>query len=1111
MNLKRILPILIAGLFLPFLTNAQVTTSSISGFVKSSSGDPLDGATITAIHVPSGTRYATVSQRDGNFTIPNARIGGPYTIVAESVGFASQTYEDVTLVLGETYSAQFTLSAEESVLSEITITASGQPTSAKTGMSTNINSKQIASLPSFSRSVTDYTRLTPQASGNSFAGRDGRLNNVQVDGANLNNNFGLSTDMLPGGGLSPISVETFDEISVNIAPFDVRQSGFTGAGINITTKSGTNTLHGSAYGFYRNQSMQGRYAGKDKLREPDKSTNKTFGATLGGPIIKNKLFFFGNVEVENNEVPNPITVLPSGLSGVPEGNQSAAPKDSLEKFKQHLISKYNYDPGAYMDRPNFVSKNLKFLAKIDWNISDKHKLSLKYSDSKSEEQAPLNTSSVPNSGAGGFTIFNPVTGTNYGSQSRLPNGRNSKESIGFNNSNYGFDRVVQSAALEVNSTFNSRWSNQLLLTYSHLNDTRTSPGGVFPTIEIFDGDNTVQGVRAGTNYMTAGTDPFSRNNDVVNNIAIFTDNVTHYAGRHTVTGGVTFEYQKLGNAFMPGSESYYMYNTLDDFLNDRAPAYLSYTYSLVPGEVKVFSANLKVSQLGVYIQDEFNVNPNFKFTYGIRGDVPIYMEQPIENEAITALQFPNKDGEMMSYNTGQWPKSRLLLSPRVGFRWRVPNEAGMVIRGGAGIFTGKIPFVFLTNMPSNSGVYQNGVVINKPADLASIRFNPDPDGHRNLFPDEVTATAPGSFVLIDPEFKFPQVFRTNLGVEKSLGNGFSANLDILYTKNLNDPRMRNANLIDPAGQLSGLDNRPYYPPSQTGASKFVNPSVGSVIVLENISKGYSFSSTAQIRKAMRKGFYGSLAYTYTLATEITNNPGSQATSAWQSIINRGTPNNPELYYSSYATPHRIVGDLSYRFEYANHVATTISLYYQGSNNSTYSYIVGGDLNNDGNNASDLMFIYAKGSDVPFVTNGAFSIEDQQKAYDKFVASSPYLSKRKGQYAERNGATTPWYNRVDARLMQDFFVRAGGQRHSLQFIVDVVNLPNLITRDWGIRQGYTVNNPLSRASAVGADGKPTFRMATYEVDKVTYLRDEAFEKFSSYSTTWSINLGLKYFF
>lgn len=1111
MNFKRILPILIAGLLLPFMMKAQVTTSSIIGFVKSSQGESLEGATITAVHIPSGTRYATVSQKDGNFTIPNARIGGPYRITAESVGFASQTIEDVTLKLGESYNAQFLLSTEASILSEVTIVAGGQQTSIKTGASTNINAKQIASLPSFSRSVTDYTRLTPQASGNSFLGRDGRLNNLQVDGANLNNNFGLSSDLLPGGSSSPISVETFDEINVNVAPFDVRQSGFTGAGINITTKSGTNTFHGSAYGFFRNQDMQGRYTGSVKLAEPQKSTNKSYGATLGGPIIKNKLFFFGNIEIENAAVPNATTVLPTGATSNPN-LQSAAPKDSLDKFKQHLVSKYGYDPGVYADRANFITKSTKWLLKVDWNISDKHKLTLKYSDYQGEDNSPVNGSSVPNSAAGGFSIVNPLTGVATNATGRLPNNRNSKEAIAFSNSDYGFNHGVKSGALELNSNFNSRWSNQLLLTYTKINDTRYSPGGIFPTIEIFNGDATVSGVRPQANYMTAGTDPFTRNNDVVNNIAILTDNITHYAGRHTLTGGVTYEYQKVGNAFMPGSESYYIYNTLDQFINDMPPAYFSYTYSLVPGQNKVFSANMKVGQLGVYVQDEFNVNPNFKLTYGIRGDLPTYLEQPIENPAITAMQFPDKNGEMHHYNTGKWPKSRLLLSPRVGFRWKVPNEKGLVLRGGAGVFTGKIPFVFLTNMPSNSGVYQNGVVLNKPADLAALKFNPDPDAYRSLFPDQVTAQAPGSFVLLDPNFKFPQVFRTNFGAEKNLGNGFSLNMDLLYTKVMNDAIMRNANMIAPAGTLKGADNRPYYPTTQSGAAKSVNPSVGNIIILENISKGYSFSSTFQIQKAMRKGFYGSLAYTYTLATEVSPNPGSQANSAWQSIVNRGTPNDIELYNSQYAIPHRIVGDLSYRIEYVNHMATTISLYYQGANYSNYSYIVAGDINRDGNASSDLMYIYAKGSDVPFVTNGAFSVADQQAAYDKFVESSPYLSKHRGQYAQRNSALTPWFNRIDARLMQDFFINAGGQRHNLQFLVDVVNLPNLISRNWGVRQGYTINNPLQiQTGTIDASGTPTYKMATQKIGNDTVLRTEAFEKVNSYSTTWSINLGLKYFF
>jgi len=1111
MKLKRILPLLFAVMLAPILMQAQVTTSSITGFVKSDKGEPLEGATVTAIHLPSGTKYITITKRDGNFTLPNTRIGGPFQLKVEYVGYAPETINDITLNLGEPYIADITLSQKASVLSEITIAASGRPTVAKTGASTVFTARQIASLPSLSRSITDFTRLTPQANGNSFAGRDGRFNNLQIDGANLNNNFGLSSDPLPGGGASPISIESFDEISVNIAPYDVRQSGFTGAGLNVLTKSGTNTFHGSAYGYYRDQSFNGKHAG-DVLLTPTPSKNKVYGATLGGPIIKNKLFFFLNAEWENSSVPNPNTYVPTGSTA--SGTISAAPKDSLDKFRDVLKTKYNYDAGTYDNRPNFETKNRKLLAKINWNISNKHKLVLKYSDFKGSDQSPLNASSVPNSGAGGFSIRG-FTGT----QSRLPNNRNSNQSIGFSNSDYATDHIVQSATLELNSNFSSKISNQLLLAYTHIDDKRNSPGGIFPTIEIFDAEGTVAGVTKGRNYMSAGTDPFTRNNEVVNNIATITDNFSYFAGRHTITAGATYEYQKVGNAFMPGSESYYIYNSLNDFVTDATPAYFSYTYSLVPGQPKVFSANLKVGQLGVYLQDELNFNSNFKLTYGIRGDVPTYLEQPRENPAITALQFPNKDGVMTNFSTGKWPNSALLLSPRIGFRWKVPDEKGLTLRGGTGIFTGKIPFVFLTNMPSNSGVYQNGTVLNSAAQLAGMTFNPDPDAYLSKFPSTITAKAPGSFVLLDPNFKFPQVFRTNFGIDKQLGNGFVANLDILYTKDLNAVKMRNANLIAPTATLTGQDNRYYYPSSTTSAQKFVNPGVGSVIILENTKKGYSFATTAQISKSFSKGFFGSLAYTYTLATEVSPNPGSQATSAWQSIINKGTPNDEELYNSAYSVPHRVVANLSYRFEYAGHLASTISLYYEGANQTRYSYIIGGDINNDGNSSSDLMYIYAKGSDVPFVdqtqtvggvTSVKYSVAQQQAAYDQLIANTPYLKKHAGQYAERNSALTPWYNRVDARFLQDFYVTTGNTKHTLQFSVDVINLPNLLSKDWGIRDLYIINNPLTRRSSAGA-ASPTYNLAEVTQDGTKQLITSPFQKNTSFSTTWGMQLGLRYMF
>lgn len=618
--------------------------------------------------------------------------------------------------------------------------------------------------------------------------------------------------------------------------------------------------------------------------------------------------------------------------------------------------------------------------------------------------------------------------------------------------------------------------------------------------------------------MSAGTDPFTRNNEVINDIATVTDNFTYFTGKHTLTAGATYEYQKVGNAFMGGSESYYIYNSLNDFITDARPAFFSYTYSLVPGQAKVFSADLKVGQLGVYIQDEFNVNPNLKLTFGIRGDVPTYLKQPIENPAISALKFPNKDGVLTSYSTGKWPRSKVLFSPRIGFRWKVPDEMGLVLRGGTGIFTGKIPFVFLTNMPSNSGVYQNGAVLNTPAGLTGVTFSANPDAYISKFPATPTTKAPGSFVLIDPNFKFPQVFRTNFGIDKQFGNGFTFSIDMLYTKDVNAVKMRNANLIDPTATLAGADNRLYFPSATPASSKYVYPNLagtnrgGTVIILENTNKGYSFSNTLQLTKSFSNGFYGSLAYTYTLATEISPNPGSQATSAWQSIINRGTPNNEELYNSAYSVPHRIVSSISYRKEYANHFASTISLFYEGNVQARYSYVIGGDLNGDGNNASDLMFIYSKGSDINFIavknTDGSikYSIAAQQAAYNQFVNNTPYLKNHTDQYAERNSAVTPWYNRIDMRFLQDFFVKSGATKHNLQFSVDVINLPNLISKNWGAKNLFTINNPLTYKS-IDASGRPIYTLAEFRGKLVT----TPYQKNISNLSTWGMQLGLRYIF
>jgi hypothetical protein len=1086
--------LMIALLSIGEMVTAQVTTSSINGRIFDSNEQPIVGASVKAIHEPSGSVFGNITNIDGLFVVPNVRIGGPYTIEITSIGSQPIKFSDVYLKLGEPYVVNATLKESQTELQEIVVTGDRTIDVDKVGASTNLNTRTFTTMPSISRSITDFTRLTPQANGTSFAGRDSRYNNIQVDGANLNNNFGLSSDPLPGGGSSPISLDAYDEISVNIAPFDVRQAGFTGAGINAVTKSGTNTLKATAYTFLRNQNFLGtKVAGEDISKQIVKAKNSIYGFSVGGAIIRNKLFFFLNGEIEKGSRPG-ITFSPTGGSGT--GNVSSTPIDSLQKLSNYLKTNYGYETGGYDNFPNFENSNRKFLAKIDYNINNNHRLTFKLSQFYSLNDQQLNNTSVPN--GGGFT----VTGRS-GALSRLPFNRFSNTSMSFVNSNYAFEDKVSTGTIELNSNFGGKYSNQLLGTITKIESIRTFDGPIFPSIDIFNG--------AGDNYMSAGMDPFTNNNEVVNDVYTITDNFTYYKGVHTITAGGSYEFQLVGNMFMAASNSYYIYNSLDDFVNDRAPVYYAYTYSLVPGKKRVYSSELKVGQLGLYAQDEINFE-YFKMTVGLRVDKPLYRDQPLANPVVDTLQFADKNGDLINYSNGKWPDSKFLLSPRVGFRWDALHDKTLIVRGGAGVFTGRIPFVYLTNMPTNSGMYQFGARINNPAQLQNIKFSDDPDAHASLFPTVAGTSAPSNLVFIDPNFRFPQVFRVNVAADKTLGNGLTATVEALITKDINAARMRNANFNPNTNGVvtEGGLSRPRY---LSASDRNINPATSTALVLENVSKGHSAAFTGQLTKSFNKGFYGSFAYTYTVSKEVTANPGSQAASAWNTNPNVGTSNAVELANSQFAIPHRIVANASYRLEYLNHLASTFSLFIEGANQPNYSFVVNGDLNGDGNGGTDLMYIPRNTGEMNFeeytdATSGeTFTVDEQKAAFETFINNSPYLSKHRGEYAERNSALRPWYNRVDFRFLQDFFFETGkeNRRHTLQLSLDILNFTNLLNSNWGVQEIITTNNPLLFRSVT--DDVPLYRLQQINGQLVT----EPFQNALNTTSTWSMQFGLRYIF
>jgi outer membrane receptor protein involved in Fe transport len=1097
-KIKKILFTALAVL-LSYIAVGQVTTSSINGSIKDKAGTALEGATVTATHTPTGTVYVTVSKKGGTFNVPNARIGGPYTLKIEYVGFTAQILEGINLQLGEPYGVSIVMGENVKSITEVVVTGTTKRKvfADKSGPSTIIGQQQLKTIPNFSRNLADFTTVTPQAgSNNSFGGRDGRFNNIQVDGANLNNNFGLRSDPLPGGSISsPISLDAIEEISVNIAPFDIRQSGFTGAGINAVTKSGTNTFRGGAYGYLRTQDMNGRKVIDSVLPKFQVSNTKFIGGYVGGPIIKNKLFFFVSGEFEKREFPG-IQFQPKGSTG--GLNQSTTPIDSLRILSDYLKQQYGYNTGAYENFPNYQLQNYKVMAKIDWNISRIHKLTLRYNEFVNNNDEQLNGNSIINNPT--VQVTGP-SGSNI-SVSRLPNARFGPFSSSYANSIYGFENVVRTGALELNSSSKGKWANQFLTTFTLTRATRTSPSTDFPLVDIFNG--------AGQNQITFGYEPFTYNNDVVNNTFNVTDNFNYFAGKHTLTFGINYEQQYLGNSFMPGAQSAYVFNSLSDFLNNRAPRYFGYTYSLVPGKSKVYSAELKFGQAALYAQDEINISDRFKLTIGFRADKPIYLENPLSNPAIDKLILTGKDGVATSYSTAKWPSSQILLSPRLGFRYDAAGDKSIIFRGGTGIFTGRIPFVWLTNMPTNAGVAQNQVVITDLIRLQNFRFNPNINAYRDSFPNTITSTVPTNFVLIDPDFKFPSIWRTYLAAEKSLGNGWVITTELAFAKDINAVIMRNANLKAPDAAFAGNDNRPRYT-SNANAVRRVNPAFGQAIILENTNEGFSTFVTASVSKAFKKGFYASLAYTYTSAVEFSGNPGAQAGTAWSGIASRRTANDPELGWNSDMVPHRILGIVSYKKEYLKRFATTITLLYDGSAAGNFSYVYNGDMNNDGNNGSDLLYIPNNASELTFVPiTGAtpFTVQAQVDAFEKFIENTPYLNKRRGSYAQRNAGLLPFFNRVNLSVRQEVYtvITKSGRKQSLQLTADVFNFLNMLNKDWGIRPLLLVNDPLVFAG-VGASGQPTYRMRVVNGQLPTRIWQNNF----STSSTWGAQVGVRYEF
>jgi hypothetical protein len=1049
-------------LALPGVLRAQgVTTSAVSGIVTDTSGAPIEGATILAIHTPSGTQYRARSRSSGAYTLPNVRIGGPYRITATFIGFQPRNAEDVFLNLGETRRLDFRLIRVATQLTGTQIVASREVEAVRTGASMVVDTQQVVAMPSVKRSTRDLTRLDPRSDGNfSFGGRNWLYNNITVDGSYFNNSFGLD-DPAPGGQTKaePIPFDAVEQVQVAIAPFDVRQSGFTGASINTVTKSGTNDFRGSAYYFGRNDALQGnKVAGAQVAANPSLKFLQS-GFSVSGPIKKNKLFFFVNGEVERTD--DPGTNFLASRNGATGFGISRVSADTMDMIRDRLKQVYNYDTGPYDGYINRTD-NEKVLAKLDWNISANNTLSLRYNYLNALRDLPPHPFAI--------TLNNKGRGPN-------------ETSLPFKNAGYTMVNRLNSVALEVNS-LQTGYANRLFASYSGFRDHRTPFSVPFPTIEIADDDSLT--------YTTAGHEPFSIHNILDQNVWQLTDNLTFFRGNHVFTLGANFERFSFFNSFNlfrnglfflppPGGSTF---SSPTDFLNQTDPANPVDLEKLI-GTGPYKGENIGVSQISLYAQDEFFLTGRFTLTYGLRVDVPKYLTDPVDNPFSRGLTALDENRQPEVVDQSKMPGAKALVSPRVGFNWNVVGDRATVLRGGTGVFTGRLPFVWVGNAISNPG------------------FNP------NLYPNPTAPqieTEHGSILqqsfdlnAIDPDFKWPQTWTTALAVEQQLPWDLRGTVEMLYGKDLHAPYVRNADLVAPTGTLP--DGRPVFGGS---AGHELNPDGAGIYVLDNTSDGYSVNVTAQLRKTL--GTAGSVGLGYSFTRAKNNLKSTEIASVlWQGQPVKGDPNNPELSWSEFGQPHRIVGDAVYAKAWSPRFKTQVGAFleiaegnqFSSTTTNRYSFVYAGDVNRDGQAGNDLIYIPRSIDDASLVD------PDQWPALDAFIKQDKYLSKHRGEIAERFGGVNGWYSDVDLRILQDIGLYAGAKQHALQLSLDVLNVGNLLNSDWGVRKvaNTKATTPLALAG-YSQSGAPLF---SFSAPTSTLQNDP------DISSRWRIQLGLRYFF
>ena len=1063
-----------------------VTTSNITGVVRDVQQQAVPGATITAVHEPSGTTYTTVTNEEGRFFIPGMRVGGPYKVTAALTGFQTNVQEGITLTLGVAQDLAFMLKL--AALEEtITVSAVSDPilSSERTGAGTSVSRETLAALPTVSQRLDSIVRMTPQYGGSmSFAGQDSRMNNITVDGAYFNNSFGLRNTPGDTSGVAPISLQAIEQVQVNIAPYDVRQGNFIGGAVNTVTRSGGNQFRGSVYRQFRDDSMVGTKA-KGLAVNPGTFQFGNTGGWGSGPVVKNRVFFFANFENESFVKPGTTYVANTG-GQTAAGNVTRVLKTDLDALSAFLKTKFDYDTGPYQGY-DFSTPAKRFLAKADYNLNNSNKLSFRYNHlNSSTDQLVSDSSSL------GFG-----------------NRRTRLDALNFQASNYKILENIRSGIGELNTVLGSTMSNNLIIGYTHQDESRGYVGAFFPFVDI---------LKDGATYTSFGFEPFTPNNELRYNTFQLQDNFTRFGASHSQTYGVSYEHYRSENVFFQGAQSVYTYSSLEDFYADAndflvnpnrtiAPVTLrrfQVGWNNIPGATKPLQP-LEVDYAGVYAQDDWIARKNLKVVAGIRVDAPFFASTGYRNELADAMSFRDRDGRTVQFQTAKLPDANLLWSPRAGFNWDVFGDRSTQVRGGTGVFTGKPAYVWISNQVGNTGVLTGFEQLDN---TAARPFNPNPDRYK---PSTVTGAPASSYALAvsEPDFKFPQVWRTDVGVDRRLPWGIIGTGEFLYSRDVNGMYYINANLPAPQSAFAGPDARPRW------TSNRINGNVSSNIVLQNQDVGRSWNVSAAASKTLSNGFLLKSAYSY---GEARNNidPGSIAAGSWNNNQHPGDPNNPPLAYSASSPGHRVFVAASYYRNFFSHGTTGVSFFWEARTIGNGSYTFSGDLNGDGGTSNDLLYIARNTSEMnfqPFTASGrTFTAAEQAQAWDAYINQDAYLSKHRGEYAERGAVFLPLVKRLDLSVSQDVFGGLKGARNAFQVRLDIVNFGNLLNKNWGVGQRLINSQPLivptsAQGGPVDAQGRAQYRLRTINNE----LMSRSLESTATLSDVYTFQISLRYTF